>query len=49
MPARHVDRAGHGALLVLVGLAHVEQRVVVESRRDVVRIDLADFGLGGVQ
>jgi len=34
---------------VLVGLAHVEQRVVVQSRGDLVGIDLADFGLRGVQ
>ena len=45
----HVDRAGHGPLLVLVGLAHVEQRVVIEARGDLVGVDLADFSLGGVQ
>jgi hypothetical protein len=44
-----VDRAGHGTLFVLFGLANVEQREVIESCGDVVRVDLRNLGLGGVQ
>jgi hypothetical protein len=44
-----VDGTGHGTLLVLVRLAHVEQCVVVETRGDLVRVDLTDLGLRGIQ
>jgi hypothetical protein len=44
-----VDRAGHGALFVLLGLADVEEREVIESCGDVVGVDLSNLGLGGVQ
>jgi hypothetical protein len=44
-----VDRAGQGTLLVLFGLAHVKELVVLEVIRDLVGIDLANFGFGGVQ
>jgi len=47
--ARQVDRAGHGALFVLFGFTNVEEREVVESCGDVVRVNLSNLGLGGVQ
>jgi hypothetical protein len=46
---RQVDRAGNGALFVLLGLAYVEEREVVETCGDVVRVNLGNLGLGGVQ
>jgi hypothetical protein len=44
-----VDRARYGTLFVLVGLADVEERVVVETARDIVRVDLANLRFGCVQ
>jgi hypothetical protein len=44
-----MDGAGHGALFVLFGFAHVEEREVVEPRGDVVRVNLRDLGLGSIQ
>jgi len=36
-------------LFVLVRFAHVKQGVVIQTRGDLVGIDLADFGLRGIQ
>jgi hypothetical protein len=44
-----VNGARYGALFVLFGLANVEQREVIESRGDVVWVNLCDLSLGGVQ
>ena len=46
VPARDEDRAGDHALLVLVVLAHVEERGVGQARFGVGRLDLADVLLG---
>jgi hypothetical protein len=49
LTARDVDRAWKGALLVFVGFTHVENRQVIEIRRNLVGGYLTDLGLRGVQ
>jgi hypothetical protein len=49
LTARDVHRARQSALFVLVGLADVEYPVVIQAGGDLVGIDLANIGLGGVQ
>jgi hypothetical protein len=44
-----VHRVGQGPLLVLVGLAHIKNRQVIEVRRDLVGGYLTNLGLGSVQ
>src|SRR5882724_3346034 len=49
MPARNEHRAGNHPLLVLVELAHVEERRTAETGLGLDGIDLADLGLGLVE